>query len=336
MKTKLFFIPFILLLSACQNSPSVKQDTIKPTTSIPSWINNPPSDSGNFLYGSGAADTKKQAISEALVDLSSKLGIHVESKFQSNTKVTEYGYESVEKNAESQIKTEVKDLSINQYQIEKVYSPSPIQFYVLLKTDKTLLYTAYKDELEQALSLHQAAQITYKKSGKYERYQQACKNKLSLTAFNRKLSAAKTLNPEMRLRTFQAYENKVDQQFRIAKRQLNFNIHFADNNSKAFSKPLSTALAKADLWKNHSKSLVIKLSSSARFNQASGFYIGRYLLDLKIYDGQHLIGGKQINLKGASLQSKNGTLAPAIKKLTKLIKKEGLWKTLGLQEVECQ
>jgi hypothetical protein len=44
----------------------------------------------------------------------------------------------------------------------------------------------------------------------------------------------------------------------------------------------------------------------------------------------------EINLKGASLENKAGTRAPAIKKFTKFIKKEGLWKTLGLQEVECQ
>jgi hypothetical protein len=157
--------------------------------------------------------------------------------------VTNYGYESVEENSESSIKTEVKGLSISQYQIEEVYSASPIQFYVLLKTDKTQLYTTYKNELEQELSHHKSAQIAYKKAGRYERYQKSCQNKLSLLAFNRKLAAAKTLNPEMRLRTFQAYENKVTQQFRIAKKQLNFNIHYTDSNSKYYSEPLSTALA---------------------------------------------------------------------------------------------
>lgn len=337
MNTKLFFIPLIFLLSACQNSKPIRPATINPvSTKIPHWVNNPPSDAGNFLYGSGVADTKKQAIKEALVDLSSKLGIHVESKFQSNTTVTQFGYESVEKNSESNIKTEVKALSISQYQIQEVFSASPFQFYVLLNTDKTQLYTAYKNELEQEISHHKSAQIAYDKAGRYERYQQSCLTKLSLPAFNRKLAAAKTLNPEMRLRSFQAYENKVTQQFRLAKKQLNFNIHYTDSNSKAFSEPLSTALAKVDLWGKKSQSLAIKLASSARFNQASGFNIGRYLLDLKVYDGNSLIGGKQINLKGASLDSKAGTRAPAIKKFTKFIKKEGLWKTLGLQEVECK
>jgi hypothetical protein len=306
MNTKLFFIPLIFLLTACQNNKPIQPATIEAiATNLPNWVNNPPSDTGNFLYGSGSSDTKKQAIKEALVDLSSKLGIHVESKFQSSTKVTNYGYESVEENSESSIKTDVKGLSISQYQIEEVYSASPIQFYVLLKTDKTQLYTTYKNELEQELSHHKSAQIAYKKAGRYERYQKSCQNKLSLPAFNRKLAAAKTLNPEMRLRTFQAYENKVTQQFRIAKKQLNFNIHYTDSNSKYFSEPLSTALAKADLWGRKSKSLTIKLSTSARFNKASGFNIGRYLLDLKVYDKGNLIGGKKVKYLRQSRRFEN-------------------------------
>jgi hypothetical protein len=109
----------------------------------------------------------------------------------------------------------------------------------------------------------------------------------------------------MRLRTFQAYENKVTQQFRIAKKQLNFNIHYTDSNSKYFSEPLSTALAKADLWGRKSKSLTIKLSTSARFNKASGFNIGRYLLDLKVYDKGNLIGDKKVKYLRQSRRFEN-------------------------------
>ena len=338
MTYKSLLIPLtcISLLVACQAKP-IRSNIIEPVTiSLPNWINTPPSDSENFLFGSGAASTKKQAIKEALVDLSSKLGIQVESQFQSSTKVTEAEYEWVEKNSESSIKTEVKALSISQYQIEEVYAATPMQVYVLLKTDKTLLYNAYKTDLEQHLAHYKLAQVTFKQLGRYERYQNSCLEKLKLPDFNRKLSAAKTLNPQMILRDFQAYENKVAQQARIAKRQLNFNIHPTDSMSKSLSEPLSTALAKVELWGNKSHSLIIKASSSARFNQASGFNIGRYLLDLKVYDGRNLIGGKKINLKGASLQSKSGTLAPAIKKFTQFIKKEGLWNTLGLTEIECK
>ncbi|GFO77095.1 hypothetical protein BPLS_P5312 [Bathymodiolus platifrons methanotrophic gill symbiont] len=104
----------ISLLSACQNKPSRSKsiETVS-ISAIPDWVNNPPSDSANFLYGSGVAINKKKAIKEALVDLSSKLGIHVQSKFQTSTKVTCNGYyETIEKNSEGNIKTEVKDLYI--------------------------------------------------------------------------------------------------------------------------------------------------------------------------------------------------------------------------------
>jgi len=340
MTSKFFLVPLScisLLLIACQPSKPIRSHSVEPIAiATPDWVNNPPSDSDNFLFGSGVAMTKKEAIKEALADLSSKLGIHVESQFQTNTKVTENGYEWVEKNSESNIKTEVQGLSISQYQVKEVYAASPMQFYVLLKTDKTLLYNAYKIELEQTLAHHNSAQPAYRRSGLYDRYQKSCQEKLKLAAFNRKLSVAKTLNPQMGLRDFQAYENKVTQQFRIAKRQLNFNIQSKNSDSKAFSKPLSTVLAKSKLWGNKSKSLVIKNASSANYSYTNGFYIGRYLIDLKVYEGKNLIGGKQINLKGASLQNKTAARTQAVKKFTKLIKNEGIWNTIGLQQVSCK
>ncbi|MCK5871021.1 MAG: hypothetical protein KAG45_10425, partial [Methyloprofundus sp.] len=200
----------------------------------------------------------------------------------------------------------------------------------------SLLYNAYKSELDQIISHYNALQSAFKKSKRYERYQKSCQEKLGLPAFNRKLSVAKILNPEIILRTFQAYENKVNHQFRIAKKQLNFNIQPTDKSSKVLSEPLSTALAKAELWNKKSQSLAIKASSSVRFNKTSGFYIGRYLLDLKVYDGKQLIGGKQHGIKGASLQNNAATQTQAVKKFTQLIEKEGLWNVLGLQEVSCK
>jgi len=338
MNSKLLLLTLISIsfLSACQNTPQRIEAAEPVAITTPDWVNNPPSDSGNFLYGSGVASNKKEAIQEALVDLSSKLGIHVKAKFQSNTKVTDNGYESFETKSESNINTEVEGLSISQYQVEKIYTASIIEVYALLKTDKTLLYTAYKNELDQSIAKHQSAQAAFKNSGRYERYQKSCQEQLGLPVFNRKLSAAKTLNPEMILRPFQAYENKVNQQFRIAKKRLNFNIQAANQSSKVLSEPLSTALAKAELWNKKSQSLSVKASSSVRFNKTSGFYIGRYVLDLKVYDGNQLIGGKQHSIKGASLQSKAATQTQAVKKFAKLIKKEGLWSVLGLQEVECK
>jgi len=283
----------------------------------------------------GVAMTKKEAIQEALVDLSSKLGIYVESDFQSTIKVHENIQTTVEKNSEKNIHTQVKGLTLNQYQIESTYTASPIEFHVLLKTDKQSLYLTYKNELEQTLKNYQAEQARFKKQSRYQRYQSSCQQHATLQSFKRQLAATKTLNPAFELSPFQNYIHRLNSQFQQTKKHFSFKISSRDNNSRAFATPLSTELAKANLWKKSANSLKIKLSSSARFNKANDFYIGRYQLNLKVYDGRKLIGGRIFNIKGTSLQSKKATRIQAIKKFTKIIHRDGLWQTLNLPNINC-
>ncbi len=329
----LLIIGLVTILTACQSTPP-RQSNI-PTSLQPQWINTPPADTSRFLYGMGVAMTKKEAIQEALVDLSSKLGIYVESDFQATIKVTEKFNTLVEKNSEKNIHTQVKGLTLNQYQIESTYTASPIEFHVLLKTDKQSLYLTYKNELEQTLKNYQAEQVYFKKLGAYARYQQSCQQHATLQSFKRQLAATKTLNPAFELSPFQDYIHRLNTQFQQTKKHFSFKISSRDNNSRAFATPLSTELAKANLWKKSANSLKIKLSSSARFNKANGFYIGRYRLNLKLYEGSKLISGRVFNLKGTSLQNKRATRTQAIKNFTKIIHREGLWNTLNLPNIDC-
>jgi len=323
------------LLTACQTKPIIdaQQSSLVDRQIKPEWINNPPQDSHLYLYGFGEATTKKEAIQEALADLAAKLGVTVSSQFTTQLRVKLRGYETVERDSEKKIATEVKALTLNQYQVEHVYVASPMQVSVLIKTNKASLYAAYQRELETIVRAFKANQTIYRQAGHYQRYQLASHEQQSRAAFHRKLLIAKTLNPSMDMRYFLKYENQVIQQYRSAKAALSFRVSYSDEESRAFSRLISTALAQVNLLKQRANSLQVKVKTSVKYSYTNGFYIGHYRVSIADYEGSKLIGGRQFNLKGMSLHSRSATQRQALKKLTQIINEKGYWYCLGLNPI---
>jgi len=319
-------------LTACQTRSTL--DTLQPSLDYkqmrPEWINNPPQDSHLYLYGLGEASTKKAAIQEALADLAAKLGVTVSSQFKTQLRVKLRGYETIERDSEKTIATEVKALTINQYQIEHFYAASPMQVTVLIKTNKASLYVAYQRELETIVRAFKINKMTYIQAGQYERYQLASHEQQRSAAFHRKLLIAKTLAPSMDMTPYLRYEKQVIQQYQAAKSALSFRVSYSDKKSRVFSRPISNALAQVNLLKQRANSLQVKVKVSVRYSDTNGFYIGRYRVSITDYEGSKLIGGRQFNLKGVSLQSHSATQMQALKKLTQMINEKGYWYCLGL------
>ncbi len=332
MKLSFLWIILVGLLVACQTKSTVK---VLPSSLVhrqiePEWINNPPQDSHLYLYGFGEAATKKAAIQEALADLAAKLGVTVSSQFKTELRVKQRGYEAVERDSEKKIVTEVQALTLNQYQIEDVYVASPMQVSVLIKTNKSSLYAAYQRELEAIVKTFKANQATYIQAGQYKRYQLASDEQQRYAAFHRKLLIAKTLSPSMDMTPYLRYEKQVMQQYQSAKAALSFRVSYSDKQSRAFSRPISNALAQVNLLKQQANSVQVNVKVLVEYSYTNGFYIGRYRVSITDYEGATLIGGRQFNLKGMSLQSRAATQRRALNKFTQMINEKGYWYTLGL------
>jgi len=331
-------ILFSSLLVACSSKSRIERpSTLMPPikVALPSWVLDVPPDTAQFLYGIGSGVSQKKAKQEALVDLSSKLGVYVKAETEINVRVKNRGYEWIEKQSSRQISTKVLGLTINQYQIEASYHPTPMQFHVLLKTDKHLLLKAYQDELKQAIKQYRVEQSFWRTLGQYERYQKACAEIVVTQKLQRKVAVIKVLNATVDLSKFQQYRQQVQSQYLAAKQQLKFQVSIKNPLSQSFSQPLRGLLAKQGLSASQKKALKIQLSTSVRFSQSYGFYIGRYLIKLDVYQGKKLLGNKQFTVKGVSAQNKADAKQQAIKKFTQLLNANRLQESLGLPLTSC-
>ena len=105
---------FILIFSGCGGStPTPAKKTI-PT---PAWVNSIlPHDNDKQMFGMAIGKNREAAIQAALNNMVSRLGITIESSFQSKEKL-ENSYLQV--SAENTIKADVSEIKINNYKVIK-------------------------------------------------------------------------------------------------------------------------------------------------------------------------------------------------------------------------
>ena len=83
----------LLFLNGCSGSQPTPSAQLSAKKELPSWYLNPPKDTITSIYGVAVGENRDDAIKLALTDMISKLGIKIESAYESTTK-EEYGYAS--------------------------------------------------------------------------------------------------------------------------------------------------------------------------------------------------------------------------------------------------
>ena len=111
----------------------INKDEISQNNSLkyPSWYLNPPLNDGNMLYGVGVANTKQEAILNALDDLSSRLMLTIESNQEISLKSFRDYREYVSKTTIFNINTKSEKLTFKDYKIEDFYSFQKEIFYLI-------------------------------------------------------------------------------------------------------------------------------------------------------------------------------------------------------------
>ena len=102
----------------------INKDEISQNNSLkyPSWYLNPPLNDGNILYGVGVANTKQEAILNALDDLSSRLMLTIQSNQEISLKSFRDYREYVSKTTTFNINTKSEKLTFKDYKIEDFYN----------------------------------------------------------------------------------------------------------------------------------------------------------------------------------------------------------------------
>src|SRR5574344_2128056 len=276
----------------------INKDEISQNNSLkyPSWYLNPPLNDGSILYGVGVANTKQEAILNALDDLSSRLMLTIQSNQEISLKSFRDYREYVSKTTTFNINTKSEKLTFKDYKIEDFYSFQKEIFYLISikKSNDDILNKniKYKYLLEKFY-------ININKAELLESLQN--KNK----------------SENRYIKTIQ----KIEEEIKNSISKISFFIKSDDNSEifkEVFKNSLNKKLYKVVEKKDIENIYEIDLSSNQSKIRPSGFFIIENILNIKVKDkNNRQLSSKTIELKGASSNNFDDAKINLIQKLKK-------------------
>ena len=329
----LFIIISIILFSGCSNQPDVK----KPPKPLPQWIHSTlPFDTQRTLYGMSIGEDREEAIKLALVDMVSKLGIQIESTFESISKETKYSYYS---NSKSYIKSSISKIKINNYKVIKSHKISYREFAVMIEVDRN----KFKNGLIENYNLKMNNILLTLKN---------LKNENALNKYNlQKLAYLKSEKLIPTILIIHELDKSFDKNKELKKiDNLHSNFFKFKNNLSFFISGNKKSYKFNNVLKNHLSSMGFNISEkkSNSINilvEVNDHLIEEYVdtniknaqinitrihLEFKVFDNLTLIGGKELIIKERFKNNVNSVYKNAVLSFEKDIKSKNINDLIGL------
>ena len=269
--------------------------------------------------GFGVANTKQEAILNALDDLSSRLMLTIQSTQEISLKSFRDYREYVSKATTFNINTKSEKLTFKDYKIENFYSFQKEIFY-LISIKRSDLISSLNNQI---LNLYDEYEVLKRSNNDILSKNLKCKELLEKFYIN--------LNKAELLESLQNKKNSENRYIKIVKKieeeiknnisKISFFIK-SDTNSEIFKEVIKSNLNKKSykvLEKKDSENIYeIDLSSNQSKIRPSGFFIIENILNIKIKDENNKqISSKTIELKGASSNNFDDAKINLIQKLKK-------------------
>ena len=318
----------VLLLSACGSSKRV----VVKQKELPNWYTNPPLSNEQALYAIGEGKEKQEAITNALSLLLSTLNVSISSKYSAKTVVKEGTHKnSSDATYINETESEVQKISITNYELLKAEKLGFKHFAVLVKVDKAKLFNGLKRELEQKFQLIASEEKNIQRKNALEQLQFYKKSLASLQTLPNTLAVMSTLRPSFNTASFL---NKYEKLQRKHDKLLQGISFWVESNFKALASPIAKGISAKKLMikqRNDSKHFRVYLHADIKRAAAYGFTLARANISIKTKDAKgNIIAENSLNLVGQSSQGYSIAKQDLVKKLNKLIKKEGIEKVLNL------
>lgn len=293
MKIYSFIVALILLfsLSACiGNNPKPH----KQKAPLPKWINSSlPNDTATTMYGMAIAKNRNIAIKSALSDMVSRLGISIESNYESVEKASKYASSLHVKNS---IKSEISKIKINNYKVIKSYRINYKEFAIMLTSDKQKFIAGLKADVQikKTSLLQQKNALNGSNSFKKYRFKKALMQdakKLLPTVF---MIAQLDTN----YNTTQDIEliNSYEADYLKASSQLKFFVK-GDKKSQSFVNVIKNDLSKHGFRVSASPKNAILIHLKTTDNLNKNVDIAVITLNISVYERSSRLGGKTIIMK---------------------------------------
>jgi hypothetical protein len=139
LRTHSLLLQSILLLLAAVAAPAM-------AAKEPAWVNSPPADDTQFLYGVGEGDSRDTARAAALAEIAGTLMTAVESSIQVSQTLSDGQYEE---NVKAEVATQVRNTEFSNYQVLEAKKVSK-RWWVLVQLSRTELIGIARARLNES------------------------------------------------------------------------------------------------------------------------------------------------------------------------------------------
>ncbi len=318
----------VLLMAGCSSKPPL---VLQPEKPLPEWYLNPSANSFDTLTGIGGGATLEQATNSALSNLVSRLGVSIESKFESTTESTQHTYSN---NSVEYIKSEVSKIRVSNYELVFSEQIKYNQFIVMVKSKRSLFIKDLSQQINDKLASEKQAIRNASTDNALKRYHVAKK----VAEESKSLEPAIIVLSSMDKNFNNAYYQKELQSLQAQSEQARQHILFViqtDDKSKKAAEPIKNALSQQGFRVGQSASrdgvLVVNLKTHSQRNGSMGFQIAEMLVNVSVTDHQgRLVGSNSLNLTGHATRGFDLAETAAIESFAEEIKKQGIAQVLGI------
>ncbi len=327
-KVLLILMAAVLLMSGCGSS---KRVVVKPKE-LPGWYMHPPLSTDTVLYGVGDGKAKQEAISNALTLILSTLNVSISSKYSAKNIVKEGTYHnSSDSTYINETHSEVKKISVSNYEVMQSEQLGWKHYAVLVKVDKAKFFQGLYKELEQKFQLieNQEKNLAMKNA-----LEQLAFYKKSLESFKNLqniLAVMSVLQPSFEAAKFVNRYESLQHKYDKLLHSISF---WVQADYKPLASPVAKGLSAKKFRikqlrnKNH---FTVFVHADIKRASAYGFSLARANITIKTKDiHANVIAENSLNLVGQSSQGYSIAKQDLVKKLNKLIEKEGIAKVLNL------
>lgn len=315
---KFIILPLLLMifLGGCmQTRPK------PPKKEIPTWVNAVlPNDTTSSMYGMAIAKNRELAIKEALSDMVSRLGVSIESTYESVEKSSRHHSSLKVKNS---IKSEISKIKINNYKVIKSFRINYREFAVMVASDKQKFVAGLKADVSmKEHSIEKRAKAlagldSFRKYREKKILMQEAQKLVPTILMIAQLDASYKKTKDMQ------FVDKQESTFLTQSRKLKFFVS-GDRNSQAFVNVIKNDLTAHGFVVCHHAKNAVNVQLKTTDNLHNDVSIAVLIMEIKVYDKQNQIGGKTIIMKERYNGSKRSVYKNAAFHLKEDIKKDDL------------
>lgn len=316
-----------LLLSGCAS----KQKVVVAKKELPAWYMHPPESDAYELFALGEGENQQDAINNALRLIASTLSVSISSSFRAKTVVKEGSVNSSDATYINKIQSDVQKIRISEYEILHVKKLGFKRYAAVVKVNKQKLFQGLKNEIDQKFEIYKNDMKNIQRLDALKQLAYYKNMKKSFGYIKNALLVMKVLNKGFDDKKYLTVMNEINAKHQYLLEHISF---WVITNIQSLSKPVISALTKQKfIVKNLKSKMHFDIYINAKIQKANayGFSLARSEISFvtKDYKGE-ILASNVIHVTGQSSQGYAIAKQNLVKRLKKLIEKEGILKLLNI------